>query len=252
VAITAATLVVIGWMSGLRQVMHGALLALAVAALLPFVLVAGGLLVVMLIGFLLALSAAVAGAGDAFDDGLPGAGEAVVDGGGWLIPRYYRFLGRQRHPVFWGIPAGGLFGGLLLWALLAVFVVPGETRTVRDLTEAKAGIERLYSESGGFPRPDEHGHLRLEPNRPVLEDGFGRPLNYDVSGRWKLASWTLTSLGFDGKPSADDLCVSGSTGLLEWAGKVEHVARLLNNIKSGSAPLADRLGGIRALRCPSL
>jgi len=40
-------------------------------------------------------------------------------------------------------------------------------------------------------------------------------LEYRVSGKWKLASYTLTSYGFDGKPGSDDLCVSGSTKLNE-------------------------------------
>ena len=257
-AVTTVTLVVSAWMSGLRQIMHGALLTFAIAALLPFVIVAGGLLMIMAIGFILALAAALARADDVpLGHRLYGAGEAVVEGGGWLIPRYYRFLGRQRHPAFWGVPAGLLFGGLLLWALIAALVIPGETRTARTLTETTTKIERVYGQSGGFPQPDDRGHLTLEgidaaqsTASGVLEDGFGRPFKYEVAGRRKLASWTLTSLGFDGKTSADDLCVSGSTKLVEWAEKGEHVARLLRDIQSGSAPIDTRLAGIRAFQCP--
>jgi hypothetical protein len=257
--ITATTLVATGWISGLRQVMHGALLSFAVAALLPFMLLVGGLLLIMLVGLILALVALAGADGVPLDHGLCGAGEAVVKGGGWLIPRYYRFLGRQRHPVSWGVPAGVLFGGLLLWALIALIVVPGETRTVRLLTEAKEGIERTRGESGTFPRPDAQGRLLIDGisapggvgGGAVLEDGFGRPFKYQASGKWKLASWTLTSMGFDGKPSADDLCVSGSTTLVEWVEKAERVARLLRGVKLGSASLGDRLAGIRALQCPA-
>jgi hypothetical protein len=248
--ITAIAVVVLGWTTGLRQVMHGALLALAVAALLPLLLVAGGLLVIMLIGFLLALPAALAGAGEVPADGaLDGAAEPVVEGGGWVIGRYYRLLGRQRHPVFWGIPAGVLFGGLVLWAMIAALVVPGETRTVRALAEAKAAIERVYGASGRFPPPSGHGQLppaaigaSESSAGGALQDGFGRPFAYEVSGHWKLASWKLTSLGFDGKPGADDLCVSGSTKLMGWIDKLGNVARL---------SFGDRLAAVRALRCPT-
>jgi len=108
--VTTAALVAMGWMTGLRDVMHGALLTLAIAALPPLAIVAGGLLLVMMMGFFFALAAALAQADD-----LPvyGVAEGVLKGGRWLIPRYYRFLRRQHHPVFWGVPAGLLFAGLL-------------------------------------------------------------------------------------------------------------------------------------------
>lgn len=41
---TSIVLVSTGWLTGIRQVMHGALLALAVVAFFPFTLVAAGLL----------------------------------------------------------------------------------------------------------------------------------------------------------------------------------------------------------------
>jgi hypothetical protein len=243
-ALTAVALVVAGWMSGLRHVMHGALLTLAVAALLPFIVLAAAVLVILLVGLVLALTAAAAGSDDA--PGLDGVGEVVIGGAQALLAPYYRFLGRQRHPVFWGVPAGLLLGGLLLWALMAALVLPGETRTVRALTEAKAAIERIHDQSGQFPRPDDRGQLPVEG---LGHDGFGRPLKYEVSGRWMLASWTLTSLGFDGKPSDDDLCVAGSTRLRRWADKAAHLGQLLDEITSGRAALDHRLAGVRALRC---
>ena len=89
--------------------------------------------------------------------------------------------------MFWGLVAGSLLGVLLLWALLAALVLPGEARTVR-------------------------------------------------------------SLG-DGKPSDDDLCISGSTKLVEWAQKARHLAQLLRSIESPNASVGERLAGIQALKC---
>ncbi len=241
--ITAAVVVAIGWMTELRDVMHGALLAVAVFALLPLILIAGALLLIILVGLGLSVAAALGGDGDVGTEGLEGAGDLVVGGGAWLAPRYYGFLARQRHPVFWGIPAGALLGGLVLWGLIALIVVPGESRTVQVLTGAQADIEQRVRESGKLPKADQL----------ALRDGFGRPLEYRVAGRWKLASWTLTSLGFDGEPSADDLCVSGSTRLARWAETAADIARDVEAFRSGGGEpgptIADRLSGIRALRC---
>jgi hypothetical protein len=255
---TAAALVLAGWVTGMRQVMHAALLTFAVAALFPFVLIAGALLLVLLTAFVLVLAGLGGGDGIPVGDGAQAFGEGAFAAGGWLIPRYYRFLARRRHPAFWGLAAGVLSGGLLLWVLIALIVIPGETRTVRRLTETKALIEKVYDETGRFPRPDTQGHLLLEErggagtaaSGPAITDGFGRPLRYEVLGEWKLASWSLTSSGFDGDPSADDLCVSGSTKLMEWGDKGAHLVRLLENIRAGSAPLDDHLAGIRILSCP--
>jgi hypothetical protein len=234
-AVTALALVVAGWTSGLRQVMHGALLALATAALLPFALIAGALLVIAAAGLVVASAGALGGAHDLSPDHVGwGLGEAVVEGGKRLIPRYYRFLARRRHPLFWGVAGGLLVGALLLWALIAVVVVPGEARTARALAAARADVEQSYATSGALPRPDDQGHLSIASGG-ARADGFGRPLQYQVSGRWKLASWKLTSLGFDGRPSSDDLCVSGSTKLFALADE---------------AGITEHLAGVRALSCP--
>lgn len=239
--VAAACVVAAGWLTGLRDVMHAALLAVAVFALLPLLLVGGALLLLLIVAVGMAAAAALGGDGDA-GDGLEFAGDAIAGGGAWVAPRYYRFLGRQRHPVFWGVPAGALLGGLVLWGLLAIVVVPGESSTVETLAGAQADIERRVRDTGKLP----------EPSDMALRDGFGRPLEYKVSGRWKLASYTLTSLGFDGVPSADDLCVSGSTRLVRWAEKAADLARRIEELRAGTGggpSVSDRLSGIRALRC---
>jgi hypothetical protein len=236
--VTASALVAVGWLTELRHVMHAALLAVAVFALLPLLLIGGVLLLVLVVSLALAAAAALGGGGDADLDGLVGTGD-LADGGVWLAPRYYRFLGRQRHPVFWGVPAGLALGGLVVWGVLALAVIPGESSTAQILAQARADLDERTRETGDFPRPDEL----------VVRDGFGRPLEYRVSGRWKLKSWTLVSLGFDGEPSSDDLCVSGSTRMVELAEKALAIASQLEGIRAGTASVADHLSGIRALRC---
>jgi hypothetical protein len=239
---TSLVVVVVGWMTGLRQMMHATLLGLAVVAFLPFVLIAGG----VLIGLAVALLGALIADGDVMGDGVS---EALVDGGGELISPYYRFLARQRHPVFWGVFGGVLLGGLLLWAIIAALIVPGEDRTVQTLAEGKAHIERVYEETGKFPVPSESRLATPESGPGGLQDGFARALRYEVSGKWKLASWKLTSHGFDGEPGADDLCVSGSTKIMKWAEfGVAHV-KLFQSIASGGAAPDERLSGIQALQC---
>jgi hypothetical protein len=216
-AVTAAAIVAAGWLTDLRVVMHGALLAVAVVALWPLVLVG------VVLGALLAITV-VASIGAHGHVPLHGPGELVVRGGGWLTMRWARFLLRQRHPVVLGIAAGVLAGGLLSWLLIAILIVPGEGRTTAALEAAGKDLEAAYRSDGSFPRDFSS------------TDGFGRPMRYRISGVWKVASWTLTSDGYDGRPSSDDLCISGSTPLLQL---VEAVTT------------SSRLASIRALSCPT-
>lgn len=253
VAVVALAVVLAGWLTDLRQVMHGALLSVAIVAFLPLLIVGAGLLAVLAVGLVVGVLAALGDGGDGVIEGAAGVGEVIVEGGGWLTPRYYRFLGRQRHPMLWGTVAGALLGGLLLWGLLAVLVVPDEASTARRLTEAKARLEARYAADGAWPRPDGQGQLVLDvgngPAPDVLRDGFGRPLHYEVSGRWKLASWRLRSHGYDGVPSGDDLCISGASKLAKWVARAGELVNLFERIRAGEGSTRDRLAGIRALRC---
>jgi hypothetical protein len=225
--VVATTVLAIGWATGLRVVMHGALLSVAVAAFLPFVIIAVVLFVILVLG----LVAAASGEAPVDLGGVDG-GASFIEGGFHFIPIYYRFLARQRHPLFWGTPVGTLLGGLLLWGLLGALVIPGEMRTVQILGEAKTQIDQAYAKNGRFPAAED-GKL-IEGGQTVV-DGFGRPLHYAVSGKWKLASYRLASAGYDGEESGDDLCVAGASGLMK--------------LVSVAAAFSDRLAGIRALRC---
>jgi hypothetical protein len=244
---SAAVVVGLGFATDLRQVMHGALLALGGVALVPFALIALGVLLYLLAVLLILLIGAAGGEVSPEGVGLDELGGRLIAGGGLLIGPYYRFLARSRHPLVWGTLAGVLLGGLLLWALIAIVIVPREARTAELLAMAKQRVDRIYQTTGAFPGTEPAEQLSVEGS-PLL-DAFGRPLRYRVSGKGHLASYTLGSLGFDGKPSGDDLCVAGSGKLAVWADRAARLGQLVDTIASGSAPVADRLSGIRSLRC---
>lgn len=246
---TTVAVVALGWFTGIRDVMHGALISLLAAALLPFAIIAGVLFVLVALAILVTVPAAVAGAEPPEVGALAEASEPVAEAGFRLIGPYYRFIGRRRHPVFWGIPAGVLLGGLLLWGVITLVIVPGETRTVEKLARARLAIETIYKQTGSLPKPSEHGHLVIEGTTFV--DGFDRPVTYVVSGTWKLASWTLSSSGFDTDDRDDDLCVEGQTGVVKWVERARAVKKLLDDVIGKAVSTQERLAGIRALRCSS-
>lgn len=230
---TAVAVVLVGWLTDAREVMHDALISIAVVALLPFAVVAIGLVVALLVTLALSLPVALLD-GDVGDvaGGVVGeaAGELAIEGGGEMLPRYYGFFARQRHPIFWGIPAGVLLGALVLWGALALTRLPRERETAQTLQNAKADIDRYYQRHGLFPEP--LGGLLVIGGRTYV-DGFGNPLRYTVKGAWKLAVWTLRSDGHDEKPSDDDLCISGESKLVELVDRT----------------IEDKYDIIQALRC---
>jgi hypothetical protein len=216
---TAAIIFAIGWWTDLRQVMHGAMLTVAAIAFLPLVLIAAGLLIA-LICIAISILAALLTKGESGDGVVTDAGLAEL--GVSIAPGYYRFLfarfvARRRHPVFWGVPSGLLLGGLALWLLIAAVIVPREVRTAETLADAKRRIEQHYADRRRYPAPTPAGHLRRAdlglPGEDVVRDAFGRPVEYRTSGAWKVASYTLRSDGFDGRPGKDDLHASGATAL---------------------------------------
>jgi hypothetical protein len=222
--VTAAMLVV-GLATGLRTVMHASLLLVAVAAFLPFVILGGLLLLVIVVLLFAALSESDP---DGLLDGALFVGE-VSPG----IRGYYRFLGRRRHLVFWGVPIGMVVGALVCWAVLGITVVPKEVATTRRLAEVFEAIEA----QDAVPEPTRAGELLLD--REVVVDGFERPLRYETRGRWKLRVWSARSAGADGQfDTPDDLCISGRTAL---------VGRIADLVDGVSEPLE----GVLAMRCDS-
>lgn len=97
---TSIALALAGWLTGMRQVMHGALLALAIVAFFPFVLVAAGLMIGLGASLLVILLSIFAG-------GDPGP---LPDGWGPLlreVPGSFHVTTGSGHVVV--IPASGAF-----------------------------------------------------------------------------------------------------------------------------------------------
>jgi hypothetical protein len=139
----------------LRELARGAVVSVAVFALLPFAVIAAGIALAL---FFLMISLILALLSDGGADYVGGAGEdMIIESGVRMIPGYYRWLASRRHPVFWGVPLGVALGGLALSGLLATAVIPQEGNTVQSLAEAQAEIERFYLEKGATPGPPRPG-----------------------------------------------------------------------------------------------
>jgi O-antigen ligase len=161
---TAVLVMIVGWFTDVRQLLHWILLSLAVTAFLPFVIIGGGLA----IGLVLALVGAVLGA-DA--SGGAAIGEGAAEIGMRILHPYYRFLGRRRHPVFWGIPVGMLLGCLLLGGVIALVIVPRETRTVRILAETQQQIEKFHKKNRTLSHPRRGRQTHIQGPRHATTGG---------------------------------------------------------------------------------
>ena len=246
--ISALVVMIVGWFTDVRQMLHWVLLTLAVTAFLPFVIIGGGLAV----GLILALAGAILSA-DASAGAVIGEGATIV--GVSILHPYYRFLARRRHPLFWGVPVGLLLGCLLLGGIIALVIVPAETRTVQILAETQQRIEMFHKKTGRFPTPDADGRLTSKAlegpgarNDDFILDGFGRPLLFWLKGKGILASYTLISWGYDAKPGRDDLCISRSSDVSKWATLLADKLGL-NQPRKGSE-LTVLLRAVLDLHCP--
>jgi hypothetical protein len=235
--LVAGLVVAVGWLTGAREVMYGALTALLVGAFLPFVTIAAVIAVLML-----GLVVVILAGGDApdVDSPLKGAEEELPR----AVRRYYRWIGGQKHPFLWGTILGTAGGVLALWGLIAWLVVPREAETTRRLLELKETIDAHHAREGDYPGALPEG----------AADAFGRPFQLKLGRRSRfVASYTVTSVGFDGRPGRDDLCISGRTRLAAAAEKLRSPLILLDSFlarwKEGELRVPDRLRAIAALRC---
>lgn len=234
----------LAWGTGLRGAFHSLLLALAAVALMPFILI-----VAALASF--AAAALVGGLVAQDDVGAAAAAEGVAGGGGRLARAYYGFIWRQRrHPLGWGVGAGLALGVVGVWGALASWVVPRESQTLSALLLAQARIEALKA----HPEPAADGLLHpslwgaAAGADPVL-DGFGRPIRYARAGAWLATSYTLRSLGFDGKQSADDLCVGGQTALGRALDQARDPLRFLERLYAGELGWSEQAQALSSSRC---
>ncbi len=219
-----------GWLSGLRGALHGVVLTAGAVALLPFIILTAGVLILCAGA---ALAAVTGGGGDLL---VSGGADGIVTGGGKLVARYYEILwSSRRHALLLGLGTGAGIAAALLALVLWFFVVPREAETLAVLLDAKARIEAAGGPSSG-----------LEP--PVI-DAFGRPVEYRREGSWLTASYVLTSRGFDGKESPDDLCVAGRSRAGALLDHARHPLETLRALREGGLGAAERAQAVRDMRC---
>lgn len=243
--LVATSFVAVAWTTELRAVLHSGLLALCIFAFLPFVVIATILGLMCVVGLILGF----AGADGAHASDVAGFAEALL-----YAPRgtvgYYRFLARHSRSVWVGLPVGLVLGALVVWLLLAVLVIPRELRTAQLLEQLGVDAEQHYRVSKNYPTPVGDHHYPSSMNAAVLDD-FGRPLHYEVQGKWLAKSYRITSYGADGRRSSDDLCVQGQNKAQKALNVSTALASLGETVlyfKTGVS-LPDRLGALRALEC---
>lgn len=219
-ATLASALIVLGlgWTTSLSTAMYGATLSLVAFATLPLILILSGILLpflmltVLMVSILVSAIAACLGVApiDVPDcNPIEGAFHgAEISHFGWkiMVP-YYRWLSKTRHPVVWGSVAGVFLGGVILWGLVTLLVLPGEKRTVEILSQTKDLILQRFDQEQKMPPTKGNLLCRdigIDQPGPVL-DGFNRPLIFEV----QETKFRLRSLGFDGKEGRDDFCIAG-------------------------------------------
>ena len=261
-----ALVATVGWLSDLRGVFHGTIIVLSVAAFLPL------LLALALVLIFLGMTAIAILSGD--PDAAPLASDAYAASEGLaaffrrvFVP-YYRFLFTRRHPALLGAACGFLLGTLLVWTLLSLLVLPGEVCTLKRMGVIQSAIERRHTPSPLSGQWVDHTVLgedakgwpfcpapSVAPDGPseILLDGFGSRFNYQVAGHWPLTSYRLSSLGYDGKASGDDLCLSGSSrarAALDRLGNAASTVHDLLTRSSGDPGLHHWWSALRATTCP--
>lgn len=197
VGITSVLVCSLAVVVGLDRVLRTGIDALAALVALPFV-VAFCVIVLFLIVFLpFVLLSALADA--------PG-GDAVVNSTGkYIIAPYFRWIGKQRNPIFWGVPCG------VVTALVCLAII-GHVRSAHERkaaaeAERKVAETRALLETAQADIRDEFARTSHLPQSLSVMDPYGRALSFVVIESSSMSSYTLTSLGPDGVVSGDDICV---------------------------------------------
>jgi hypothetical protein len=271
-ALLAALLV--GWLTGLRGVMHALLITLAAHALVPFVFILAVVAVLSAVSLATALIADEARA--------VSITPAAAMGGSRLARAYDAHIRSQRrHPLAWGAASGLGLGVVGIWLVLAALVVPLETRTLGILLLAQARLDaaepgatsaaaamggeaspaaepppgarsgvalrgattQRQPSAGGLLYPSAWGGAS-ESAAPV-SDAFGHAIaiGADAAGG---APYALRSLGLDGVPSADDLCVVGRTARVDRA---HDPLAFLESLRDGQLAWSEQFAALARARC---
>lgn len=244
--ISCLIITLIGWFTDIQEIAYGALITTLSIAFLPFVIVLSLVAIVvgafvMIIAFAACalMLSAIAGEGAGLDVpldlplgdvGFGGIGEGFGALGEFLCRVYYPLLFRIKHPAFWGVLLGGLWGGILLIALYFLIIILPEKRTVEVMLDVRHRIETQYEKEKRYPKPNEDGTILWEDvgaqeGRGVILDGFGQPLVFQKEGAWRFAAYSLRSLGRDEmEGGGDDFLIEGAT-TLKWLADALDVSR---------------------------
>lgn len=249
----ALVIITLGWITDVRTVAYGGLLAAASVAFLPLIIVLAGLAIIVLTT-LLAAVASLFGAGDSTE---LVSGAEIVGVGAEHTASYYRAWSRAKSPWLWGSVAGVLLGLIVLAGLIVWIVLPKEARSAQIMLGTQKQIERIYEETKRYPVPDAEGHLPNQQLYPgvnkaqgVVRDGFGRPMRYSVDQSWRVGAYRLMALGFDGVPGGgDDLCVTGETNLNALSRSAKALWQSAKDLTELKLDFRGSLEATRTLRC---
>jgi hypothetical protein len=231
----------LGWFTSMRGVMHGVLIRVGASAPIPFA-VAAGLAAVFAAG---ALASALLA-----DAATPARLERAAAGGSRLSRSFFAQVQRQQqHPFLWGAGSGLALGLVGIWLVLAALVVPLDMGSLDLLLFSKVRIDAAHP-SGSLPTPsDGLLHPSAWNAQPDAEgsaalDNFGRPIHLEHD---RAGTYELRSLGLDGKTSADDLCVRGPG--LQAPALVRDPLAFLERRRANAVGWVDQVNAIQAARC---
>lgn len=240
----------LGWLTGLRGILHALLIRLGSAALLPFVVVLAAVALVAAVSLAVGLVAEEAAAG--------ASGRAAI--GGTLARVYDAYILRQRRqPLLWGLGAGLGLGVVGVWLVLAALVVPLETRTLSLLLLAQARLD-AGRHGGAPPAPAADGLLHAsavrdgaaESGDDRVLDAFGHAITYEPGRGAGASTYTLRSLGLDTVPSRDDLCVRGPTELTRSGDGARDPLLFVEQLRAGELGWGARFDALEQARCRRL
>jgi hypothetical protein len=239
----------LGWLTGLRGIMHTLLIQLGSAALLPIAAVLCTLALVAAISLAVGLVAE--------DVAVGASGRAAI--GGTLVRVYEAYIARQRRrPLLWGLAAGLVLGVVGVWLVLAALVVPLETRTLSVLLLAQARLDAGQHPSARAAAADGLLHSQAsqggatEGTDDRVLDAFGHAIAYQSTGGAGAASYTLRSLGLDTVPSRDDLCVRGPTELTRSGDGAHDPLQFVEKLRADELGWSAKLAALQHARCSRL
>jgi hypothetical protein len=203
IAVTGLVVVALALVLGLDDVMRTGFGALVLALTLPFALTLAIIVFFVVLFLPLILLGALLGDADIAPD--PGFGG---DSAGDLVGGYYGWVGKQRNPVFWGIPAGIGIGVAALATIAYIRDAPLRTEE-RERERLAAETQQIMARTRELLEAHYDGEQAYPDRIEPVADSYGRPLRYVVVESRTRSSFTLTSQGPTAGDPRDDVCVQG-------------------------------------------